>query len=270
MKADHANYVEVGNIRIYPDRVPAEDRAFGFLKNLKRRAATLAAIIVRSILADPETGRRDLERLLTLSMEKEAENERQAKIIMDQRREITDLKRCLLTDAMTGIPNKLSLEFALKSLCAEHKNDERRTAKGDRLLMIDLDGFKRLNDTYGHEAGDVALCKVAEFLQSTFKRKTDVVCRRSGDEFMVLMRGASEAWSERKIREVRNELNNLSFYWGGEKIKIRGSIGVSEVDSTMSVEEILDKADKKMYEDKEGKKAGRPVLIVSNPIVPAP
>lgn len=148
------------------------------------------------------------------------------------------------TDALTGILNRGGLENALNNV-----------QQGDVLLMIDLDKFKHINDTYGHLAGDAALKTVAEYLAAK-TRDTDTVARLGGDEFVVILRGIENSLPNIKTIELRLGLDRgLSFNHQGQELSVFGSIGKMEIDPSCTPHEILDRADRELYAVKKSKKA---------------
>ena len=91
-----------------------------------------------------------------------------------------------MTDPLTGVPNRRHLEAVL----AEEAKRGERFGRTFSVLMVDVDHFKRINDTYGHEAGDAVLRELGQALLKTI-RKTDIVGRFGGEEFLMLLPGAS-------------------------------------------------------------------------------
>ncbi len=119
------------------------------------------------------------------------------------------------------------------------------------IIAIDLTGFKAINDTFGHQAGDAALCHVAEFFSSTIRSSDAIVCHPHGDEFLVVLMGSSA--EEAKV--VMSRLQTIpSFDFKGEKIQVGcalGSASASRVPTTLPVwQELLQQADLAMYEHK--------------------
>ena len=133
-----------------------------------------------------------------------------------------------------------------------HAKPERRKPHGDHILMIDLDGFKPINDIFGHAAGDEALKRVAGALID-HTRETDIVARLGGDEFLVFLRGADDADANRKADEIRDDLSTLTFQWQEKTLPLRGSVGTSKYDPSLSPVENLHIADQRMYEIKRAK-----------------
>ena len=106
------------------------------------------------------------------------------KDISESRRRSLQVERLAFSDALTGLSNRalFQREFAAAADVAD------RTGEALGLVMIDVDHFKDINDTLGHDAGDALLCALAEKLSRAF-RQTDTVCRLGGDEFAIILRG---------------------------------------------------------------------------------
>ncbi|MEO5755540.1 MAG: GGDEF domain-containing protein [Mesorhizobium sp.] len=102
-----------------------------------------------------------------------------------------DNRDLAIKDALTGLPNRISLQEMLRSLCRDLAAPAANGGKPFAVLSMDLDGFKQVNDGFGHAIGDVLLRKVAQRLERTFRRG-DMVFRVGGDEFVILLPVASE------------------------------------------------------------------------------
>jgi diguanylate cyclase (GGDEF)-like protein len=121
-------------------------------------------------------------------------------------------------------------------------------------MFIDLDGFKSVNDTLGHDAGDELLIKTAKRLLSCV-RESDTVARMSGDEFTIILQSIST--SENVESVAQKIINNLSdpFKLKENNAQIGASIGISSFpDNADDMETLLKKADEAMYEAKKGGK----------------
>ena len=114
------------------------------------------------------------------------------------------------------------------------------------LLYVDLDGFKRVNDTLGHAAGDAALIQVAELLLANV-RESDAVGRLGGDEFGLLMLNAGIEEGRDKARRLAATLDAEGFIWNGEKAELGGSFGVRAWAGQADVETWLAEADAAMW-----------------------
>ena len=158
------------------------------------------------------------------------------------------LQKLALTDALTNLPNR---RFANEHL-------ERQWALAQRnksplsCMMVDIDYFKQVNDTYGHKVGDDVLKKVASVLQSSV-RKEDVVCRLGGEEFLVICPGFQQAEFLRYAERLRENVAALTFNEGsGKTFKLTISIGVaSKKPELLTSEMLLQLADKRLYKAKE-------------------
>lgn len=160
-------------------------------------------------------------------------------------------------DALTGLPNRLLFEDRLEVACGHAENEGHSIA----LLYIDLDGFKPVNDRYGHEVGDQVLRKVGERIKNTV-RQGDTVARLGGDEFAVIaddVNGRDEAeWVAQKVAasiQRPMEIGSLS-------ISVGASVGIAVFpqDSRETVA-LLGLADEKMYQQKRIRKSGDSNLV---------
>jgi diguanylate cyclase (GGDEF)-like protein len=123
------------------------------------------------------------------------------------------------------------------------------------VIMIDVDHFKRFNDSYGHEAGDAVLQRVGLILQS-HTRVEDVVCRYGGEEFVMLLPGLPGEAIVNRAEELREAIHELSVRFHGETLaRITISCGVSVFpDQGRACAELIDAADHALY---RAKQAGR-------------
>jgi len=158
-----------------------------------------------------------------------------------------ELREQAIRDPLTGLFNRRFLEESMLHEMARAQ----RTASSLGVLMLDMDKFKILNDTYGHEAGDSLLREVAHVLTSNI-RASDVACRFGGDEFIVLLPGASLDGVTRKGRHLCDLLNALSVDF--ESVRLSGtrcSMGVAVFpgDGTSGAE-LIRSADAALYRDK--------------------
>ncbi len=148
-------------------------------------------------------------------------------------------------DRLTGLYNRAYLDYQLESL-------PRNTTIGG--IMIDVDYFKSINDTFGHSVGDEALIDVARVI--TFAKPDKAIgIRFAGDEFMVLLRGASEKDVNKIMKAIRDEVVMFN-ETEGRQYKLSLSLGQSIYDpSRDSVDDFLKRMDDNMYEEKERRHA---------------
>lgn len=155
-----------------------------------------------------------------------------------------------VTDSLTGLLNRRGFTQALDSALARVD----RNGKCMAVLYIDLDGFKRINDSLGHEAGDEILCKVARLLE-TCMRPYDILGRMGGDEFTALLDSLDHIEDAAKVAEKLIELISVRHRIDDTEVTLGASIGIASFpDCGHSVEELLRAADMAMY---EAKRAGR-------------
>lgn len=149
-------------------------------------------------------------------------------------------------DALTGLYNRRQTDAQLKWELA------RKREPGDNLVvsMIDIDSFKKINDTYGHLTGDEALICVARTLQENF-RKTDFIGRYGGDEFLMIGHIKDKEDANIVFQRLKKKLDKKN-YSGEFPYNLSASIGyvVCDPSETPTTDEILSKADEKMYEVK--------------------
>jgi diguanylate cyclase (GGDEF)-like protein len=155
------------------------------------------------------------------------------------------------TDALTGLFN---LRMFNEVWQREHGSAER-----DRgvyaLLMIDMDKLKEINDAFGHEAGNSAITLVAQCLQRSI-RNTDYAARFGGDEFTVLLPGASPEVAEAVVKRVRHNVYKTTLDLRSRMIRCSVSIGVVNYPRDgRDMRDLLSIADRKMYRDKELRRA---------------
>lgn len=122
------------------------------------------------------------------------------------------------------------------------------------LIYIDLNGFKEVNDTHGHQAGDFVLAEVSKRLVMSV-RETDIVGRLGGDEFGLILARTDQGAATNLMQRLPREMDNNPIIWEGQKLDIGMSFGIVPILSGMNAEEALSEADSKMYQQKiEGKK----------------
>ncbi len=161
------------------------------------------------------------------------------------------LEKMALTDPLTGLPNRRALEaWASRQIRAAARH-------GFPLWVVhaDLDSFKKINDTYGHEAGDVVLKKFAEILKKN-TRASDMSGRMGGDEFLLVMTHVDEKNIQLAVDRFREQLASERFLFGGETAGVTVSFGVSGIQGKESSDfsMLVRQADQALY---CAKRAGR-------------
>ena len=188
----------------------------------------------------------------TLTLLKQASHiiEKSERLIAEQEHRINELKKLSDTDELTGIVNRRGFMRAFKR---ELDRVGRDRSQGGLLVLIDLDNFKTINDTYSHQAGDAALRLVARTLCHDV-RTMDIAGRLGGDEFVLLFVNTTRKDALERAQMIIRKLNNLSFIWDGKEIPVRASLGLKEYRKGSSIENIFSAADRDMYDNKRSMK----------------
>ena len=159
-------------------------------------------------------------------------------------------------DLLTGLYNRRPLE-------KEMENRIRLASSGDirfSILMCDIDNFKRVNDTYGHDNGDLVLKDVADILRSN-TRPGDFLCRWGGEEFVVILQNADITRATLVAQRIRANVENFSFILKDTTIRMTITIGVSEYSEGKTATDMYRESDERMY---RGKLNGRNRIVASD------
>ncbi len=169
-----------------------------------------------------------------------------------------DLERRATTDVLTGLPNRRAFDEAL----VREMERAKRLEKPLSLLMLDLDHFKKLNDTCGHQAGDYVLAKLGELILNN-ARACDFPCRYGGEEFVIILPHTPALGAQVAAERLRKRIEDLALLYEGKAIRVTASIGISEVKPDTGPRAgtlALRHADDALYEAKE---KGRNRVVVS-------
>jgi diguanylate cyclase (GGDEF)-like protein len=167
-----------------------------------------------------------------------------------------ELARIAHHDTLTGLPNRALLSDRLQQLLAQAQRKKTRVG----LLFLDLDGFKHINDTLGHKAGDEVLRKVASRF-AKIVREADTLARVGGDEFVLLLSDLADNASEAASIVAMKCINALQnpFSISGTTCGVGVSIGIALGSGSSSADALLMTADHAMY---DAKKAGRGQYVI--------
>jgi len=170
--------------------------------------------------------------------------------LRDQRRALSEAERHAQIDALTGVLNRRSLVERLDAACA------RARARGlpISLLFIDLDHFKEINDSFGHQAGDACLCAIIPPIQAEL-RQSDVIGRYGGEEFVVILSSADTAAAHPIAQRILERVASVRVEGFGTPIALTCSIGVATSDMLgVWGEHLIAQADAAVY---QAKRSGR-------------
>lgn len=155
------------------------------------------------------------------------------------------LARLTVHDQLTGLPSRRFLGESFRRLLVDQRQDIGHTA----VLFVDLDRFKSVNDTYGHEVGDHLMRAVAERLVAAM-RPQDVVVRYAGDEFVLVAPGVPNTGVAERIASRVIHVLETPFELGQDRIQISASIGIAIDDGHATTDDLVRDADAAMYQAK--------------------
>jgi diguanylate cyclase len=199
------------------------------LQEFREREATLAAAM---------RTRNDQMRARIVELEGEAKR---------LHSQLKDEQRLSTLDALTQIPNRLAYESRID----EEMKRWQRFKQPTCIAVWDVDHFKRINDTYGHRAGDRVLRTVAECLAGRV-RATDFIARYGGEEFVGIFTGTTLESAVRVMDELRLAISKIGFHFRGTPISVTASSGVTALLPGDSPGAAFDRADQALYQAKQG------------------
>jgi diguanylate cyclase (GGDEF)-like protein len=158
----------------------------------------------------------------------------------------TELYELAFHDPLTGLYNRRYLNETLpREILRARRNNNCLS-----ILVADIDYFKAINDTYGHQVGDLFLLEIAQLLKRSV-RGSDIVCRYGGEEFVLVLLGATVDSAEKRAERLRQECAQLSIQHEGKKLGITMSFGMATYPvHGEQEEEIIMKADHALYDAK--------------------
>jgi len=183
--------------------------------------------------------------------------------VTERKRAEAAIQTLSLADELTGLYNRRGF----LAFCKQHLNSLSRTNRGVAIVYADLDGLKKINDSFGHTEGDRALIKTAELLKETF-RSSDILGRLGGDEFTVLAAVDPEDGVENLIARLEQKFENYNAL-KNSPYQLSISLGVAQLDSdgSQTMEDLMALADLAMYENKRRKKVAN--QSIAGPEFPA-
>jgi diguanylate cyclase len=248
---DYRGFVEdlVGSLKQIGDR--DQRLELSVIENLERIESAIDSGALPEIKASlGETVRRISESFADQKAEYENQiselNDRMSNLRQDLVAVREEMKRDPLTDAFnrgafdTSIAQSLNMHFVLNQPVT--------------LILIDIDKFKDINDSYGHAAGDHVLRAISDSLARTFIRKSDLVARFGGDEFAVILNDTDAGHAGTLIQRFMQSIATVEIPHAPEGAQVTCSIGFAEIGKGDTVESLLEHADKALY---EAKAAGR-------------
>src|SRR5215510_8525729 len=193
-------------------------------------------------VAEPERVEAPARPARAVGVEVVAEVARLEQELASARAQVAALAAFAQIDPLTDILNRRGLERELKRSLAHVK----RYGVSAALVYLDLDGFKRVNDRYGHAAGDAVLKAVALVLDR-HSRESDVVARVGGDEFVLLLWNCSEADAQAKAQMIEAAIARMTPTHAGAVLQVGASCGAAMLLPLDRPQDLLDRADRAMY-----------------------
>ncbi|WP_051275439.1 GGDEF domain-containing protein [Aestuariibacter salexigens] len=171
-----------------------------------------------------------------------------ASLLIDEQRKLAELT---VMDPLTELYNRRGMTQIM--------NADIDANKSVNVIAIDIDHFKKVNDTYGHEGGDVVLTEFARLVRS-LARSTDVCCRLGGEEFLLFASDSSVSHCEKLAERIRSCTEQSSIQYDNYNISITASFGVAGLQTGESLESLIKRADEALY---IAKQQGRNKVIVA-------
>ena len=162
---------------------------------------------------------------------------------------VEDLKKESVYDSLTKCYNKKETELFIEKFLKEFLRYNNPLS----FMMLDIDFFKKVNDNYGHLAGDHVLKEVAGIIKSTL-RDSDICGRFGGEEFSVILPNTKLSGAMKLAERIRKNIQNHDFIFNNQKIPVTLSIGITSASKNDSGFSLIDRADEALY---EAKKKGR-------------
>jgi two-component system cell cycle response regulator len=164
-----------------------------------------------------------------------------------------EIKKLSITDALTTVYNH---RYIMENLPREIKRSV-RYSRNLSLVMVDIDHFKKINDTYGHQTGDYVLKKISSYLKDSIRYELDWVARYGGEEFLIVLPETDISGSTCVAERFRETIEKMEIKFKGKHVSITASFGVSSFEPSdnsqmVTAEMMIKDADKFLYEAKNG------------------
>lgn len=164
--------------------------------------------------------------------------------LKETRNIISQLNEKAITDELTGIYNRRYINEKLPADLYEAVHNKQTVS----MMMVDIDCFKRINDTYGHKAGDTVLIELCKIMKSQIRENDDWIARYGGEEFLILLKNTNKEIAYKVSEKIRKALENQFIKYNDHMIQVTASIGTYTVEpGAKSCSEVLSIIDKNLY-----------------------
>ena len=160
------------------------------------------------------------------------------------------------TDYLTGLPNRMAFLDTIE----RQDNESSTMPLNGCVVLADVDHFKRINDNFGHNAGDDVLIQIS-FIMSNMVRSEDLLARWGGEEFIFHFANKDAETTAALVERIRSTIANAQIKYQNQDIPVTMTFGISQLSRTMSLDQCIQRADLAMY---QGKRAGRNQVVVSS------
>lgn len=167
------------------------------------------------------------------------------------KKQLQAAKKSLEEDHLTGAFNRRSFDEQLKNILRMKSLQAPGVVANFTLVCFDIDHFKKINDTYGHDVGDFILKEFVKILQSIFHREADFVARIGGEEFIAILPDYKAEHAVIKAEELMSRVHKEIFVHGEHKIQFTVSMGIAQLSENETAEQWLKRADVALYSSKQ-------------------
>jgi len=199
----------------------------------------------------------EIDRVISSNMNLKGELANSQEVLAEQKKQIENLRTAVRIDGLTQLANRAYFDEKLSEMLSVLQ----RYSEPFSLMMIDLDNFKEINDSYGHPAGDRILKGVAFKIKESL-RSSDFLARFGGDEFALILIKAGGQTASDVARKLNSNLQESRFILDNTPVKVTLSIGVAEADVRDTEESLLKRADEALYRVKQ---MGRNNVMLADP-----
>jgi diguanylate cyclase (GGDEF)-like protein len=177
-----------------------------------------------------------------------AEKNKQLHELMDK------LEASAMTDFITGLDNRRSMTQKIKAQLEKAQTDNEQAV----LIMLDIDDFKHINDSYGHECGDIILQDIAGIMSAAMGQR-GVLARWGGEEFLIMLFCAQVTEAQAIAEEIRQSIEICPFCYKQAIISVTATLGIARLDKDQGLDESIRRADDALY---QGKKQAKNCVVV--------
>ena len=168
---------------------------------------------------------------------------------------VQELEKLALTDPLTKIYNRRYLNLHMERALPLAKREKSPLT----IVMLDIDYFKKINDSHGHDAGDTILKKLVKIIKKEI-RESDILVRLGGEEFLIVLASTSLKQGHELSERIRETVENEAFVYEKKRIPVTISMGIAQFNEVHDLHDFINKADQALYRAKEN---GRNQVIVA-------